>query len=99
VLHQGAQQLLDTLVAAGQARGWIKARGKQRRDSTHVLAAIRTLNRLECVLIGRDLRNLGKKINKLQSRRVAQSAHRRGSEPWNYARDIKSSSIARSKLF
>jgi transposase len=30
-------------------RGWIKARGKQRTDSTHVLAAIRTLRRLECV--------------------------------------------------
>jgi len=25
------------------------ARGKQRTDSTHVLAAIRTLNRVECV--------------------------------------------------
>ncbi len=30
-------------------RGWIKERGKQRTDSTHVLAAIRTTNRLECV--------------------------------------------------
>ena len=30
--------------------GWIKTRGKQRTDSTHVLAAIRTLNRLELVL-------------------------------------------------
>ena len=30
-------------------RGWLKQRGKQRTDSTHVLAAIRTLNRLECV--------------------------------------------------
>src|SRR5918996_5666110 len=50
VLHQSAQQLLDTLLEACQARGWIKARGKQRTDSTHVLAAIRTLNRLELVL-------------------------------------------------
>jgi transposase len=32
-----------------QQRGWLKARGKQRTDSTHVLAAIRTINRLECV--------------------------------------------------
>lgn len=30
-------------------QGWIKQRGKQRTDSTHVLAATRTLNRLECV--------------------------------------------------
>src|SRR5207245_9904838 len=30
-------------------RGWVKERGKQRTDSTHVLAAIRAVNRLECV--------------------------------------------------
>ena len=30
-------------------RGWIKARGQQRTDSTHVLAAVRTLRQLECV--------------------------------------------------
>jgi transposase len=35
-------------------QGLLKARGKQRTDSTHVLAAIRTLNRLEC--IGETLR-------------------------------------------
>jgi transposase len=29
--------------------GLLKSRGKQRTDSTHVLAAIRALNRLECV--------------------------------------------------
>jgi transposase len=29
--------------------GWLKARGQQRTDSTHVLAAIRVLNRLELV--------------------------------------------------
>ena len=45
-----AQRLLDTFLAACKARGWIKARGTQRTDSTHVLAAIRTLHRLECVL-------------------------------------------------
>jgi transposase len=33
----------------GRERGWLKERGKQRTASTHVLAAIRTLNRLECV--------------------------------------------------
>src|SRR5258708_35675658 len=32
-----------------KTRGLLKARGQQRTDSTHVLAAIRTLNRLECV--------------------------------------------------
>jgi transposase len=48
--HEAGQRFLDTLLAACKARGWIKARGTQRTDSTHVLAAIRTLHRLECVL-------------------------------------------------
>src|SRR5438477_11857996 len=30
-------------------RGWLTERGKQRTDSTHVRASIRTMNRLECV--------------------------------------------------
>ncbi len=41
--------LLDTLLAHCTARGWLKARGSQRTDSTHVLAAVRALNRLETV--------------------------------------------------
>lgn len=41
--------LFDTLLSRFQEHGYIKARGKQRTDSTHVLAAIRALNRLECV--------------------------------------------------
>jgi transposase len=48
--HEAAQRLLDTCLSACKARGWLKARGTQRTDSTHVLAAIRTLHRLECVL-------------------------------------------------
>ena len=48
--HAAGQRVLDTFLAACKARGWIKARGTQRTDSTHVLAAIRTLHRLECVL-------------------------------------------------
>jgi transposase len=47
--HEAAQRLLDTLLTTCKARGWIMARGTQRTDSTHVLAAIRTLYRLECV--------------------------------------------------
>ncbi|MBA3534979.1 MAG: IS1182 family transposase [Ardenticatenales bacterium] len=42
-------QVLDTLLSLCQTRGWIKERGKQRTDSTHVLAAIRGLNRMETV--------------------------------------------------
>jgi transposase len=48
--HEAAQRLLNTFLTACKARGWLKARGTQRTDSTHVVAAIRTLHRLECVL-------------------------------------------------
>jgi transposase len=41
--------LLDQLLERCQALGLVKARGQQRTDSTHVLAAIRVLNRLELV--------------------------------------------------
>jgi transposase len=41
--------LLDHFLATCRDRGFVKARGQQRTDATHVLAAIRTLNRLECL--------------------------------------------------
>jgi transposase len=43
------EQMLSPLLQICRERGWLKERGKQRTDSTHVLAAIRTMNRLECV--------------------------------------------------
>ena len=43
------EALLETMLERFKEYGLLKARGKQRTDSTHVLAAIRTLNRLECV--------------------------------------------------
>jgi transposase len=48
--HDATQRLLDTFLATCKVRGWIKARGTQRTDSTYVLAAIRNLHLLECVL-------------------------------------------------
>jgi transposase len=48
--HETAPALLDTFLIRCKERGWIKVRGAQRTDSTHVLAAIRTLNRLERVI-------------------------------------------------
>jgi DDE family transposase len=48
--HEAAQRLLDTFLTARKARGGIKARGTQRTDSTHVLAAVRTLRRFACAL-------------------------------------------------
>src|SRR2546421_8999185 len=41
--------LLDKLLERCSALGLLKARGQQRTDSTHVLAAVRVLNRLELV--------------------------------------------------
>ena len=51
---QAEQRLLDTLLVQLQELGLLKARGRQRTDSTHILAAVRTLNRLERV--GQTLR-------------------------------------------
>jgi transposase len=56
LLAGGAEtQLLQALLELCKRRGWLKARGRQRTDSTHVLAAIRDLNRLECA--GETLRH------------------------------------------
>lgn len=49
-----AQKLFDTLVELLKEQGWFKGSRRQRTDSTHVLAAIRDLNRLE--LVGETLR-------------------------------------------
>src|SRR3712207_1638483 len=41
--------LLERLLTVCREHGWLKARGRQRTDSTHVLGALRVLNRLERV--------------------------------------------------
>jgi len=41
--------LLDALLAHVKAAGLLNARGRQRTDSTHVLAAVRALNRLQTI--------------------------------------------------
>jgi transposase len=43
------QRLLDALLAPCRERKWLKVRGRQRTDSTHVLAHVRAVNRLEGV--------------------------------------------------
>ncbi len=45
--HEAGGCLLDRLLDAAREGGLLKARGRSRTDSTHVLAAVRTLNRLE----------------------------------------------------
>ncbi len=43
------QVALDALLAGPAAEGLVKAGGKQRTDSTHVVAAVAALNRLQLV--------------------------------------------------
>src|ERR671938_398179 len=49
VTGEAAHLLLDTLLTLARTQGLRKTRGRQRTDSTPVLAAIRVLNRLERV--------------------------------------------------
>ena len=50
LLEGGAESLLlDTLLTWCRERQLLKERGRQRTDSTHVLAAVRALNRVELV--------------------------------------------------
>src|SRR5215212_9034039 len=50
LLAGGAQErLLERVLEVARELGVLKARGRQRTDSTHVLAAVRTLNQLELV--------------------------------------------------
>jgi transposase len=50
-LIAGAAELLlfETMLTLFREQGLLKAKGRQRTDSTYVLAAVQTLNRLECV--------------------------------------------------
>jgi transposase len=47
--------LFDTLLTWCRHRQLVKARGRQRTDSTHILAAVRALNRIE--VVGETLRH------------------------------------------
>jgi transposase len=49
VAGQQEQVLLERLIEALKQRGLLKAREQQRTDSTHILAMVRQLNRLEFV--------------------------------------------------
>jgi transposase len=54
VAHGLEQRVLDLLLAALAEQGLVSAGGKQRTDSTHVIGAVRDLNRLE--LAGESVR-------------------------------------------
>lgn len=48
--HETEQLLLDKMLEHFRTKGLLKARGKQRSDSTHILAQVRSLNRSECII-------------------------------------------------
>ena len=86
LLDGGAEErLLGKLLEVCQARGLLKARGRQRTDATRVLASVRMMNRLE--LVGESLRAA---LNELAA---AAPAWRRGAAPhaWyeRYARRVE----------
>lgn len=60
---EAEERLLDHMLIAFQAKGWLKSRGKQRTDSTHVLGVVRELNRLECV--GETLRQALERLSEV----------------------------------
>lgn len=49
IAGEAEELLLTKLLSLCQEMGGLKARGRQRTDSTHILAAVRMLNRLERV--------------------------------------------------
>ena len=49
VEQHAEERLLEKMLTLFGQKGWLKARGRQRTDSSHVLAKIRALNRVLCV--------------------------------------------------
>lgn len=71
IVAGGAEaRLLDVLLELCKQRGWLKAGGKQRTDSTHVLARVRSLSNLECV--GETLRAVLNDLARLDADWLAQ---------------------------
>jgi hypothetical protein len=54
VARDAGVRILDTILDAAREKGLLKTRGRARTDSTHVVGAIRQINRLE--LVGESLR-------------------------------------------
>ncbi|HEX2916349.1 MAG TPA: IS1182 family transposase [Chloroflexia bacterium] len=86
--------LLDVILSHFKTLGFIKPRGKQRSDSTHVLAAVRAINRM--LTAGETLR---KALNDLAL--VAPDwLNRQVSEQWftRYGRRIEESRLPKEKV-
>jgi len=70
---QAEQLLLDTLLTWCRERQLVKARGRQRTDSTHVLAAVRALNRIE--VAGETMRHALNSLAVVAPRWLERHAH------------------------
>lgn len=66
------QELLNELLKLCESKGLLKKRGKQRSDSTHVLGAVRDLNRLE--MLGETLRYAFNSIARIEPAWMRQHA-------------------------
>src|SRR6266576_2140538 len=49
IMHRAVDLVLEPILDLSKKRGWLKAGGKQRTDSTAVLSSVRALNSLESV--------------------------------------------------
>lgn len=50
VAQTAEERFLEAVLTLCEEQGWLKARGRQRTDSTHILATVRALNRAECAV-------------------------------------------------
>jgi transposase len=72
LVHESDYLLLELLLDRAKAQGWLKAGGRQRTDSTHILAAIHRLNRIE--LVGQTLQHALNEIARCEPAWLKQQA-------------------------
>jgi len=70
VAGQAECHLLEKMLAVFKAKGWVKGRGRQRTDATHVLAAVRLLSYLMCV--GETMRYVLNRLAEIEPEWLAQ---------------------------
>jgi transposase len=82
--HESDYLLLELLLDQAKAHGWLKAGGRQRTDSTHILAAIQRLNRIE--LVGQTMQHA---LNEIARREPAWLKDHTPMEWWDrYAKKL-----------
>lgn len=93
VAHEQEIVLLEHLLDQAKSKGWLKAGRRQRTDSTHILANIQQLNRLE--LVGETLRHALNESARHEPQWLQASIP---SEWWNrYGRRIEESRLPKAQ--